>query len=250
METFQRRTYLTTALYVDAAAQLALTRRMESLAFNLANANTTGFLGEGLKFDSVVSTTGGGNVAFPHAGADYISLMRGAPHKTGNPLDVAIRGDVWLSIMTPAGPAYTRDGRLQIDSGGAIRSINGYPLLDAGGAPLSVDASAGELSIAADGAISQRGKAVGALGLFTLDADARLSRHDNSSILSDREATPVAASSRSGLMQGFLEQSNVAPLTELTKMIEIQRTFDHISACMNMTDTAQQDAIRTLGAQT
>ncbi|MEI2734106.1 MAG: flagellar hook-basal body complex protein [Rhodoblastus sp.] len=117
METFQRRTYLTTALYVDAAAQLALTRRMESLAFNLANANTTGFLGEGLKFNSVVSTTGGGNVAFPHAGADYISLTRGAPHKTGNPLDVAIRGDVWLSIMTPAGPAYTRDGRLQIELG-------------------------------------------------------------------------------------------------------------------------------------
>lgn len=249
MET-SRRTVLSTALYVDAAAQLALTRRLESLAFNLANANTAGFLGEGIKFDSIVSTTGGGNVAFPSAGADYISLTHGAAHRTGNPLDVAIRGDGWLSVMTPSGPAYTRDGRLQVDSTGALRSINGYAFLDAGGAPLSIDPSAGEISIATDGAISQRGRTVGVLGLFAIESDARLSRHDNSSILSDREATPIAASSRSGLMQGFLEQSNVASLTEITKLIEIQRTFDHISACMNMTDTAQQDAIRTLGAQT
>ncbi len=245
-----RRTILTTALYVDAAAQMALTRRMDSLAFNLANANTTGFLSEGLKFDSVLSTTGGANVAFPNAGADYISLAHGAMRKTGNALDVAVRGDGWLSVLTPAGPAYTRDGRLQIDAGGSVRSIAGYPVLDAGGAPLAIDASAGEVSIAADGAISQRGKTVGILGLFSLEPDARLSRHDNSSVLSDREATPVTPSSRAGLMQGFLEQSNVNPLLELTKMIEIQRTFDHISACLNMTDNAQQDAIRTLGAQT
>lgn len=243
------RAVLTTALYVDAAAQLALARRMDSLAFNLANANTTGFLGEGLKFDSIVSTTGGGNVAFPNAGADYISLAHGAAHRTGNPLDVAVRGDGWLSILTPAGPAYTRDGRLHIDPNGEIRSTNGYPLLDAGGAPLVIDASGGEVTIAADGAINQRGKTVGVLGVFSLDPEARLTRHDNSSVLSDREALSVAGSSRSGLMQGFLEHSNVNPLVELTKMIEIQRAFDHISACMNMTDSAQQDAIRTLGAQ-
>lgn len=241
---------LTTALYIDAASQLSLAKRMDSLAFNLANANTAGFLGEGLKFDSIVSTTGGSNVAFPNAGADYISLTRGAVRRTGNSLDIAVRGDAWFSILTPTGAAYTRDGRLRIDSNGELRSINGYPFLDSGGAPLAVDASAGDISIAADGALSQRGKTIGVLGLFSLDPQARLTRYDNSSVLSDREATAVSSSSGSGLMQGYLEDSNVAPLIELTRLIEIQRTFDHISACMNMSDNAQQDAIRTLGAQT
>ncbi|MFV0279823.1 MAG: flagellar basal-body rod protein FlgF [Rhodoblastus sp.] len=241
---------LSNALYIDAAAQLALTKRMESLAFNLANANTAGFLAEGLKFDSILSTTGGANVAFPNAGADYISLTRGGVHRTGNPLDIAVRGDAWLSVMTPSGPAYTRDGRMQIGSDGEVRSINGYPYLDAGGAPLAVDSAGGEVSISSDGAISQRGKLVGALGVFSLDATARLTRYDNSSVFSDREATPVANFLRAGVMQGFLEQSNVNPLTELTRLIEIQRNFDHISACMSMTDNAQQDSIRSLGAQT
>lgn len=241
---------MSTALYVDAASQIALSKRLESLAFNLANATTPGFLGEGLKFESILSTTGGANVAFPAAGADYISLGRGAPLRTGNPLDVAVRGEGWLSIMTPNGVAYTRDGRLQIDAGGELRSIAGYPLLDGGGAPLMIDPSGGELSIASDGSVSQRGKAVGVIGLFSLDPSARLTRYENSSVLSDRDATPVVNFAGAGLMQGHLEQSNVNALTEMSRLIEIQRTFDHISACMTITDTAQQESIRALGAQT
>ena len=121
---------------------------------------------------------------------------------------------------------------------------------DAGGAPIAVDPAGGDLSIAADGAINQKGKTVAVFGLFTLDGAAKLTRYDNSSVMSDREAAPVVNFAKTGLMQGSLEQSNVNPLTELTRLIDIQRAFDHISACMNMSDSAQQDAIRTLGAQT
>lgn len=241
---------LSTTLYIDAAAQLALTRRLDSLAFNLANASTAGFLGEGLKFESVLSTTGGANVAFPNAGTDYVSLARGAIHRTGNPLDVALRGDAWLSVMTPDGPAYTRDGRLLLDPSGELRSINGYPVLDTGGAAMMIDPAGGEVSIAIDGSVSQRGKAISAIGVFAMDPQARLTRYDNSAVLADRAATPAADFSRNGVLQGFLERSNVDPVTQMSRLIEIQRAFDHISACMNLADTAQQDSIRSLGAQT
>ncbi|HMN70992.1 MAG TPA: flagellar basal-body rod protein FlgF [Rhodoblastus sp.] len=237
------------ALYVDAAAQLALARRLDNLAFNLANANTPGFLADGLKFDSVLSTTGGSNVAFPDAGTDFISLAHGGALRTGNTLDVAVRGDGWLAISTPEGVAYTRDGRMQIDSNGEIRTLTGYPVLDAAGAPLVVDPAGGDISIATDGAIVQRGKQVGALGMFVMDPGARITRHDNSAVLSDREAIPVTNFSTTGLMQGYVEQANVNPLSEISRLIEIQRLFDHIAACMTMSDTSQQEAIRVLGGQ-
>lgn len=238
------------ALYVDAAAQLALSRKLDSLAFNLANANTPGFLADGLKFESVVSATGRSNVAFPDAGADFISLARGPVLRTGNTMDIAVRGDGWLSISMADGVAYTRDGRLQIDANGEIRTLAGYPVLDAAGAPLVVDPAGGELSFANDGAILQRGKQVGVLGLFVMDPGARLTRRDNSAIASDRQASPVTGLSTTGVMQGYLEQANVNPLTEISRLIEIQRLFDHISACMTTNDTSQQEAIRILGGQT
>ncbi len=90
-------------------------------------------------------------------------------------MDIAVRGDGWLSISMADGVAYTRDGRLQIDANGEIRTLAGYPVLDAAGAPLVVDPAGGELSFANDGAILQRGKQVGAIGLF-MDPGARLSR--------------------------------------------------------------------------
>ena len=242
-------TNLSTTLYIDAAAQLALTRRLDSLASNLANANTTGFLGDGLKFDSVLSATGATNVAFPIAGADYISLAPGAAHRTGNPLDVAVRGEGWLSVMTPDGPAYTRDGRLFVDPTGEVRSVNGYPFLDSGGAPMMIDPSGGDISIAVDGSVHQRGKAVASIGIFALDAAARLRRYDNSAVLSDRQAEPAGNFAKNGLMQGYLHRSNVDPLSEMSRLIEIQRAFDHISACLSMTDNAQQESIRSLGSQ-
>ena len=240
---------MSTTLYIDAAAQLALTKRLDSLAFNLANASSAGFLGEGLKFDSIVSRTGGADAAFPSAGADYISLARGAVHRTGNTLDVAIRGEAWLSIQTPNGAAYTRDGRLFLDPSGELRTVNGYPILDSGGAPMMVDPAGGAISIAIDGSVAQLGKTIGSIGVFKLDAAARVRRYDNSAILADRAATPVSDFSRSGLLQGFLERSNVDPLTQMSHLIEIQRAFDHITTCMNMADSAQQDSIRSLGSQ-
>ncbi len=67
------------------------------------------------------------------SGADYVSRRLGGLIKTGNPLDFAVQGDGWFGIKTPEGTAYTRDGRAQIDESGMLRTLNGDPILDAGG---------------------------------------------------------------------------------------------------------------------
>ena len=105
-------------------------------------------------------------VAFAGNGADYISRRTGAIVKTDNPLDVAVQGDAWLAIKTPAGVVYTRDGRMTIQESGELTTLNGYSVLDAGGAPILLDPSAGLPEISRDGMISQKGNQVGALGLY------------------------------------------------------------------------------------
>lgn len=235
-------------LNVDAAAQLALARRLDSIANNIANATTPGYRADGVKFDTLLSSSGGRNVAFPSAGRDYITTTFGPVSRTGGPLDFAVRGAAWFSLQTPDGPVYTRDGRFEIAATGELRSVSGYPLLDVSGAPISVEPAGGPISVAGDGMISQRGRQVGAIGLFSFEPGVNLKRYDNSAVTPDRPALPVLDFTANGVMQGYVEQSNVNPVRELTRMIEVQRAFDSITASADMVDATRQDAIKTLGA--
>ena len=120
-------------------------------------------------------------------------------------------------------------------------------MLDAGQATILIDPNDGTPSISADGMISQKGKQVGAVGLFSIPADAKLTRYDNSAIIPDQPATAVLDFSRNGVMQGFAEGSNVNPVLEITRMIEIQRAFDSLAGITQASEQSQQDAVKTLG---
>ena len=65
--------------------------------------------------------------------------------KTGNPLDIAVQGEGWIAIQTPGGTVYTRDGRMRMQSNGAVQTLDGYAVLDAGGAPIQLDPTGGRL---------------------------------------------------------------------------------------------------------
>lgn len=240
---------MSSALYVGAAAQSTLAARLETVANNIANTNTVGFRADGVKFDTLVSTTRGARVAFPSAGQDYLSLNTGATVRTGNQLDLAVRGQSWFSLMGPSGPIYTRDGRFTLSPTGELKSVNGYQLLDASGGPIFADPGGGEISVAADGAITQAGKQLGAVGLFMLDPAAHLTRVDNSSVSSDLPSTPALEFTTNGVAQGYLEQSNVDPIREITRLIQVQRAFESITSSMETLDSSEREAIRTLGSQ-
>ncbi len=110
-------------LYVNLSGQIALERRLATIANNVANVGTVGYRAEELKFDTVLSMVGATPTAYSTAGESFISERSGGLNKTGNPLDVAVQGKGWLAIQTPAGIAYTRDGRMQLqESGGKGRT--------------------------------------------------------------------------------------------------------------------------------
>lgn len=234
--------------YVALSAQVALESRLDSVARNVANVGTAGYRAEGTKFEAILSrATRQDPVAYASAGATYISREAGAVTRTDNPLDIAVEGDAWLGMETPAGPVYTRDGRMKMLETGELVTLNGHPVLDVGGAPLLLDPDGGPPQIARDGMITQGGAQLGAIGLFAIPDPARLTRYDNSGVIPDRPVEPVLDFTAVGVVQGHVEGANVNPMSELTKLIMISRSFDSASTAIQQTDSALQEAIRTLG---
>lgn len=235
------------ALYVALSAQVALERRLNTVANNVANINTGGYRAEEVKFETVLSQAGSGSVAFSSSGDTYISRRTGAVTKTDNPLDVAIKGDAWFLISTPDGPVYTRDGRMKMLETGDLQTLEGHPILDAGRAQIAVDPQAGPISIGHDGTITQDGNQVGSLGLFRIDPKSQLSRYGNSGVIPSMPATAVQDFTSIGVQQGYSEGANVNPVMELTKMITISRTFDSAAKTISDTESSMLSAIRALG---
>lgn len=234
-------------LYVSLSGQMALMRRLDSIANNVANTNTAGFRAEQIKFEEMVSQKTMNPTAFASPGDTYLSRRGGDIVKTDDPYDVAVNGDAWLSIQTPGGAVYTRDGRMRMTPQGDLQTLNGYPILDVGGAPIQLDPNGGTPSIARDGTITQGQNQAGALGLFTIPEQARLSRYENSGVIPDQAAQPALDFSTVSVVQGFVEKSNVNPVMEISKLIQVQRNFDSIAGAIGQAETSLGDAIKTLG---
>lgn len=234
------------SLYVALSAQVALEKRLDTIAHNIANVNTPGFRATGVRFAEEVARAGQIDIAYVSGGREYISTQSGPLVQTGNALDIAVQGDAWFAIDGKTGPIYTRDGRMRIAESGALETLNGNAVLDAGGAPILLEAGGGVPNIAADGMITQNGRQVGAIGLFSIDAAANLARAANSGVVPDRQAVPVLDFTKNKIVQGSIEGSNSNPIAEMTHMINVSRTYDSVASQINRTESSMQDAIKTL----
>ena len=147
-------------------------------------------------------------------GTTYLSRKSGELVQTDNPLDVAVQGDAWLAVQTPDGHrlharrphAHDRDRRAAV-------SVNGQPVLDAGGAPLRLDPNAGPPTIARDGTISQSGRQIGAhRPLHHRPATPSSPASRTRGVIPDRPADPALDFAKVGVHQGYIEGSNVNPV--------------------------------------
>lgn len=237
-------------LYVSLSSQMALERRLTTIADNMANLNTVGFRSTEVKFDEVLSKTQNdinAKIAFVSQGNDYLSTKNGELAQTGNALDFAIKGDAWFALDTPTGQVLTRDGRFTMKETGELVSVRGYPVLDAGGAPIQLNRAGGVPAVGADGKIIQDDRQVATIGLFTADVSKGFVRYDNSGVSTVDEPQPVVDNPEVSIMQGYLENSNVNGIGEMTQLIQVNRAFESISSLMRDSETSLSDAIKVLG---
>lgn len=234
-------------LYVALSSQIALERRLNTIADNVANAGTVGFRATQVKFEDVVSGLGGNSISFVSTGGTYLSEAKGGFRNTGNQLDFAIRGDAWFGIETPDGPVMTRDGRFTMLQNGQIVTVEGYPVLDAAGTALQVDAAGGAPVVSADGFMRQNGEQVGAIGLFSFEPGPDFRRYGNSGVVPVGDPEPLLDRADAGVIQGFVEDSNVNPVLEMSRLIMVQRAFESANASIRETEQTFGDAVKSLG---
>lgn len=237
-------------IYVGLSGQIALQQRLNTIAHNVANASTAGFRAEEVKFETILSRVPTNPVAFSSAGSTYLSRNAGDIVRTDDPFDIAVQGDVWLSIDVAGKQVYTRDGRMMMSPNGDVQTLSGNPVLDVGGAPIVLNPAGGPPQISRDGTITQNGQQLGAIGLHRIEEGAKLTRADNSGVIPDRPAVPALDFSNVGVLQGYTERGNVNPVQEMARLIEVQRSFEALSGAMDTADGTLKNAIRELGPTT
>lgn len=241
-------------LLVGLSRQVALARELEVVANNIANVNTTGFKADGSVFEEFLNSNAradqtGNRVSFVRDRGTWHDLSSGPVEKTGSPLDVAIDGKGFLVVQTPRGERYTRNGSMQINAQGQLVTSEGYQVMgDAG--PITFQPTDNQVSISGDGTISVReGNATtdskrGSLKMVSV-ANAQNLRKDGNSTFSVAGETPQPTKA-SRVLQGTIEKSNVRAVVEMTRMIEVTRTYTQVAAMLSQQADMQRSAMTKL----
>jgi flagellar basal-body rod protein FlgF len=223
---------------VALSRQVALARELDVVANNIANLNTTGYKADGSLFEEYLNSAGqsGGSVSFVQDRGVWHDMSQGPIERTGNSLDVAIDGKAFLVVQTPRGERYTRNGSMQIDATGQLVTSDGNPVLGDGG-PIRLQPNDRQVSISRDGTVSVRegnskvDSVRGKLRLVTFANPQQLQK-DGSSTFNAADGVSAQPTTTAGVVQGAIEKSNVRGVVEMSRMIEITRSYTQIASLM------------------
>lgn len=234
--------------YVGLTRQSSLAKELQSVANNIANLSTTGYRREGVIFAEVVRAlpVEGGSVAMTEARARYFDEMQGSLEETGGTLDLAVEGNGYFQVMTPQGERLTRAGAFTRNADGIVVNMDGHALLDEGGGEIQIPFEAKAVSVSSDGTLSVDGQPVARVGLVTVEDKTKLFREAGVLFRADEAPVPVEDGR---IVQGFLEQSNVNPVGELARMIEVQRAYESGQKLLDLEDERIRKVVTTLGQQ-
>ena len=205
--------------------------------------STAGFRREGVVFDEFIERlTHEPSLSMAFATGRAVDLSQGAVELTGGAFDFAIQGEGFFQIETPQGNRLTRSGSFTPNENGELVTPDGFRLLDGGGAPVFVPPGA-QIAVGADGTVSADGTPVAQIGLWA-PADPLKLRHVAGTMFDGGALQPAEGAT---LMQGYLEDSNVNPVAEVARMIEVQRAYEMGQKFLDAEDSRARTVIQTLG---
>jgi flagellar basal-body rod protein FlgF len=246
-------------LLVALSRQMSLERQIDVIANNVANINTTGFKANKSLFEEYLNTNaradnfaaGDRRVSFVQDRGTYHDFAQGAFEKTTNPLDVAIDGRGFITVQTPAGERYTRDGSFQINAQGQLVTTGGHIVLGANG-PIVFQPTDRDITISSEGVITVREGVVtqfdsirGRLKLAKFDNPQRLQK-EGANLYSAPAGLAAQPDTASRVNQGFVEKSNVSAVTEMSRMMEVMRTYQQVASMMQQQNDLRKTAIQAL----
>jgi flagellar basal-body rod protein FlgF len=233
-----------TTAYIALSRQVALHRRMEIIANNVANMTATGFKAEALLFEPTWSRAGREQqLAFVQDVGVARDLRAGPMTSTGNALDLAIDGPGYFAIETAQGTRYGRGGQFRLSESGELVTGAGDRVLDDGGAPLTLPPDAGPISIAADGTVSTAQGVAGRIGVVEFAQEQRMRKVGGGLYQADEPPLPAE---QARVVQGMLEGSNVQPIMEMTEMMATVRAYQSTHRLLETHHELQRRAIERM----
>jgi flagellar basal-body rod protein FlgF len=247
------------ALLVGLSRQMVLERQLDVVANNVANMNTTGFKADNSMFEQYLMPVARENrfkpsdrqVDFVNDGGSWRNLRAGAIQQTGNPLDVAINGDGYIVVQTPAGERYTRNGSLQINAQGQLVTTDGSQVMGTSG-PILFQTTDHNVAITPDGRITvveagatNTESVRGQIRMVSFAAPQQLQKEGNNNFSAPAGVAPTP-DTNSKLIQGSIEKSNVNGVVEVSRLIEISRAYAQIAQVLQNESDLHKNAIQEL----
>lgn len=234
--------------YLAVNRQIGLSRELDLIANNIANMDTAGFRREGIAFtEHVVAGSGGESVSMADLGARFASTLPGEVALTGGQFDLTIEGDGFFALETPNGPVLTRAGAFMTSPEGFLVTPTGDRVLDIGEAPINIPPDAAGIVIGSDGTVSANGDPIAQIGVFNAPREL-LSRHGDTAFRVTDDAFEPIPDGR--VRQGALEKSNVDPVVEIARLIEVTRAYESAQSLIEDEDERVNSTIQTLGQPT
>lgn len=247
-------TIMENAGYIALSRQTALWRQMDQIANNMANVNTAGFKGERVLFTDYLAKVRTDRslfrdtIAYTEDFGMVRDLSEGALQTTGNPLDVAIKGDGYFAVENEDGQRfYTRSGRFKLDADGQITTSSGEILLSDTDQPIVLAPGETEITVSRDGTVTTENGQIGRLRLVGF-ADQRALKKVTGGLYDAGEQTPTPLQAPH-VTQGMLEGSNVNPISEITQMISVQRAYEGAQKMIETEHDRQRQAIDAFAKQ-
>ncbi len=257
-------------IYTALSGAMAQAQRLDTIANNIANVNTTGFKKDKQTFYEYLTANEkppdviqvpripasiesfydmqGGDRGFVDTAGTYTDFSQGQLKQTGGKLDIAISGKGLFEVLTPQGIRYTRNGKFQLDSQGRLATKQGYPVLKEGlGQPATarfIQISSGNIAVSEDGNIYENNEPLAKLSIIEAQNKDAIGKIGQSLFMEKPNMQAgIIASQESKTHQGFIESSNVNVIKEMTEMIQATRTFESTQKAIQAFDMINEKLV-------
>lgn len=220
--------------YVALSRQMALWKQMDFVSNNMANMNTAGYKQDEAVFSSyLVRTLNGRELAktpvyFTQDYATFKDFSEGMISETGNTFDVAIKGDGFFAIQTDAGERYTRKGQFTLNADGQLVTNDGYTVLSENNEPFFIAPGEREVTISENGEVSTENGIIGRMKVVSFADNQKLLKVAGTMFENTEGNDMIIGAENVRILQGSIEKSNVNAISEMTKMVNLQRSYEMV----------------------
>jgi flagellar basal-body rod protein FlgF/flagellar basal-body rod protein FlgG len=247
------------ALLIGLSRQMSLGHELDVVANNIANIDTTGYKADRTSFIEFLMPGAADQqfmgrdrrMSFVEDRATWIDYSPGGITRTGDPLNLAIDGNGYFVVQTPRGQRYTRNGAFSIDATGNLVTSEGYQVIGNGG-PITFQQNDHNITISESGIITVReGSSTveaprGTLQIADFASPQLLQKDGGSTFQAPNGVNANPAPTNTRLVQGAIEKSNVNPMAEMSRMIQITRSYQDIATILQQEGDQRRNALQQL----